>query len=105
MPIVRFRGEEVSCEEGAVLRDVLKDAGLTPHNGGADLANCRGHGTCGTCAVRVEGPVSDPTNGERRRLNFPPLSGVEGLRLACQTRVEGDVSIKKGEGFWGQTWR
>lgn len=102
MPTVRFRGTEIDCEEGAILRDVLLDAGESPHNGRADLLNCRGHGSCGTCAVAVDGPVSEPTRRERARLDFPPHDSDSGLRLACQTRVEGDLSVEKFDGFWGQ---
>lgn len=102
MPTVEFRGEEIECEEDAVLRDVLVGAGLTPHNGRADALNCRGHGTCGTCAVAVEGEVNETTDAERRRLSLPPHDPDDGLRLACQTRVQGDVSVTKHGGFFGQ---
>jgi len=102
VPTIHFRDEEIECEDGAVLRDALKDAGLTPHNGRADLLNCHGLGTCGTCAVAVDGDVSEMTGQERRRLSFPPHDPESGLRLACQTRVHGDVSVEKHDGFWGQ---
>jgi ferredoxin len=102
MPTVRFRGEAIECEIGAVLRDVLLAAGLSPHNGRSGALNCRGHGTCGTCAVAVEGPTSDPTARERRRLSVPPHNTESGLRLSCQTRVEGDLTVQKHPGFWGQ---
>jgi ferredoxin len=105
MPTITYEGTETECERGAVLRDVLLAAGLTPHNGRADLLNCRGHGTCGTCAVAVEGDegaVSEPTRIERGRLSVPPHDPEAGLRLACQTRVYDDVTVRKGEGFWGQ---
>ena len=102
MPTVSFRGTEIDCEEGAILRDVLLDAGESPHNGRADLLNCRGHGSCGTCAVAVDGPVSEPTWRERRRLDFPPHDPDSGLRLACQCRVAGDLTVEKFDGFWGQ---
>ncbi|WP_277555333.1 2Fe-2S iron-sulfur cluster-binding protein [Halobaculum limi] len=102
MPTVRFRGETVECDRGDTLRDVLLAAGLTPHNGGADTLNCHGFGSCGTCAVRVDGAVSDPTRRERLRLRVPPHDPESGLRLACQTTVEGDVTVEKFPGFWGQ---
>jgi ferredoxin len=102
VPTVEFRDRTVDCERGAVLRDVLRDAGLSVHNGGAGTLNCRGHGSCGTCAVRVEGPTSDPTRRERLRLSVPPHDPGSGLRLACQTRVEGDLTVEKCPGFWGQ---
>jgi ferredoxin len=105
MPTVTYQGTELECEAGEILRDVLKDAGLTPHNGSADLLNCRGRATCGTCAVAVTGDddaVSERNAKERRRLSFPPHDIEDGLRLACQTEVYGDITVEKGEGFWGQ---
>jgi ferredoxin len=116
MPTVTFRGVEVECSEGAVLRDVLLDAGLSPHNGAADRLNCRGNGTCGTCAVEISadpgsnGPedaggdapaVSERGLVERGRLAVPPHTPESGLRLACQTRVYRDVTVTKHPGFWG----
>jgi ferredoxin len=101
MPTVTFRGERIDCERGALLRDVLLAAGESPHNGASGVLNCRGHGTCGTCAVAVAGPTSDRTAAERRRLDFPPHDPDDGLRLACQTRVEGDLVVEKHGGFWG----
>lgn len=102
MPTVRFRGEEIECERGDTLRDVLIAAGLSPHNGHATAFNCRGHGSCGTCAVRVGGAVSGHTARERARLRVPPHDLDAGLRLSCQTTVEGDVVVEKFPGFWGQ---
>ena len=102
MPTIHFRGRDIECEDGAVLRDALKAAGETPHNGLADTLNCRGAATCGTCAVAVEGDVSEPASQEERRLSFPPHDPDRGLRLACQTEVYGDVTVTKHDGFWGQ---
>jgi ferredoxin len=127
MPTVTFHGREIACESGARLRDVLLDAGESPHDDGADLLNCRGHGTCGTCAVEIlfagdgsapdEGDEGDATSGEadggaspvsevgtreRARLSFPPHDLDAGLRLSCRTRVYGDVLVRKYPGFWGQ---
>jgi ferredoxin len=102
VPTVTFRGTEIDCEEGAILREVLLGADESPHNGRSSLLNCRGHGSCGTCAVAVEGETSDPTRRERVRLATPPHDPDAGLRLACQTRVLGDLDVSKGAGFWGQ---
>jgi len=104
MPTITYEGAEIECDDGAILRDALKEAGMTPHNGSADLLNCRGHSTCGTCAVVVEGDdaVSERNENERRRLSMPPHELEDNLRLACQTEVYGNVTVKKGDGFWGQ---
>lgn len=102
VPTVEFRGNRIECERGATLRTVLLEAGLDVHNGGSAALNCRGHGTCGTCAVAVDGEGSEPTDRERLRLSVPPHDPESGLRLACQTRVEGDLVVRKHPGFWGQ---
>ena len=105
MPIVRFQGREIDVPSGTRLRKALLDAGLSPHNGEARWFNCKGLGSCGTCAVRVqavEGPVHDRSRMERWRLDFHPHRRSSGLRLACQLRVEGDLEVTKYPGFWGQ---
>lgn len=102
MPIVRFQGEEIECKEGERLRDVLLRAGRSPHNGRARWINCKGMGTCGTCAVAiVEGEPGPRSGREKWRLNFPPHHEEDGLRLACQVKVWEDLSAEKHEGFWG----
>jgi len=102
VPTVRFAGRAVACTEGANLRRVLMRAGLPLYQRVARAIHCRGMGTCGTCAVRIEGAVSEPTPVERWRLGFPPHERERGLRLACQVRVLGDLEITKYEGLWGQ---
>jgi ferredoxin len=102
MPTVRFAGRSIECPHGANLRVVLLRARLPLYTRVARAIHCRGNGTCGTCAVRVEGPVTDPTAAELRRLRFPPHHADSGLRLACQTNVLGDVTVTKYEGLFGQ---
>ncbi|MEM9693598.1 MAG: 2Fe-2S iron-sulfur cluster-binding protein [Myxococcota bacterium] len=98
---VRFDGRELPAVTGANLREVLRRADLALYNGNAAWANCRGLGTCGTCAVRIDGEVSPPTSVEKWRLSFPPHRSERGLRLACQVEVRGDLSVTKETGFWG----
>ncbi len=50
---------------------------------------CGGQGRCGRCAVKIE-------NGDVRRRSTLRLSAEDiemGYALACQTVIEGDVSI------------
>lgn len=101
MFVVRFGDREIECPQGANLRMVLLHARLPLYNSVARALNCRGFGTCGTCAVRVEGAVSPPTAAELRRLAFPPHDRESGLRLACQVQVLGDVTVTKYTGVWG----
>ena len=102
-PTVEFDGRAITCEEGATLRDVLLRAeGRSPYNDVSQVANCGGNGLCGTCAVEVCGDVDDPSERERRRLELPPHSGDDDLRLSCRTTVQGDVSVVKHDGVFGQ---
>jgi ferredoxin len=106
-----------SAIDGEILRTACLRRGLvSPHNGNARLINCRGLGTCGTCAVEIEASTADVdvlpsieplqrNNVENLRLTFPPHgSGDQSpkLRLACQVQVRGDVVVTKRAGFWGQ---
>ena len=102
MPIIQFAGQSIECPQGANLRVVLLRARLPLYNGVAQALHCRGRGTCGTCAVRVEGSVSEPTTAERLRMRLPPHHRDAGLRLACQISVLGDLKVTKFDGFWGQ---
>jgi ferredoxin len=81
---------------------VLLRARLPLYNGVARAIHCRGFGACGTCAVRIEGAVSEPTAMERWRLDKAPHHLDAGLRLACQCSVLGDLKVTKYEGIWGQ---
>ena len=102
MPIVRFADQSVECPHGANLRMVLIRARLPLYTRVAQALHCRGHGTCGTCAVHIEGPVSEPTAAELRRLRLPPHKPEAGLRLACQCSVLGDLVVTKHKGLFGQ---
>jgi ferredoxin len=102
MPTVSYAGTSVECMQGANLRMVLVRARLPLYNSAARALNCRGLGTCGTCAVHIDGPVSAPTPRESRRLELPPHRGDERLRLACQCTVLGDLRVTKYEGVFGQ---
>jgi ferredoxin len=102
MPTVTAQGQTLSCETGANLRQVLLANGVDLYNGQAKLINCRALGTCGTCAVQIEGAVSEVNWKDRARRSLPPHDRDRALRLACQTRVLGDITVTKYDGFWGQ---
>ncbi|MFM7368868.1 MAG: (2Fe-2S)-binding protein, partial [Sphaerospermopsis kisseleviana] len=53
MPKVVAQGKLIECENKANLRKVLLKNGVDLHNGGSQVINCRGIGSCGTCAVKV----------------------------------------------------
>ncbi|GAA6622470.1 2Fe-2S iron-sulfur cluster-binding protein [Scytonema sp. NUACC26] len=101
MPTVQAQGKTIECQRGDNLRQILLQNGIDLHNGGAKVINCRGLGTCGTCAVLVEGEVSPITWRDKARRSLPPHSPTKNLRLACQTKILGDARVTKFEGFWG----
>mmetsp|Transcript_587 Transcript_587/g.1050 ORF Transcript_587/g.1050 Transcript_587/m.1050 type:complete len:268 (+) Transcript_587:261-1064(+) len=107
----------LKVQKGENLRSAMLKRGISLHNGRSRLINCRGLGTCGTCAVEIT--CANDVNGgagsavvpiernamERLRLNFPPHGGKDqssNLRLACQVQVNGDICVRKRTGFWGQ---
>lgn len=102
MPTINAQGKTFECEVGANLRQVLLDHGIPLYNGNARLINCRGIGSCGTCAVHIEGEVSTANWKDTGRRSLPPHKPDRPLRLACQTQVLGDINVTKFDQFWGQ---
>jgi ferredoxin len=102
MPRITVYGQTITCDQGANLRRVLLKHDISVYNGGSKLINCRGIGSCGTCAVAIVGEVSDINCREKVRLSLPPHADDKNLRLACQVQVLGDIQVTKYDGFWGQ---
>jgi len=81
---------EIELEEGETLREAAVRAGIP-------LAHiCGGHSRCSTCRVIILKGLEHclPRTAEEeaiaRQLQFDPA-----LRLACQTRVTGDVTLRR----------
>lgn len=102
MPKITAQGKTFDCEMGANLRKELLKHNIDLHNGQSKFINCRGLGTCGTCSVQIEGPVSEVNWRDRARRSLPPHDVNRNLRLACQTQVLGDIQVTKYTEFWGQ---
>ena len=105
MPTIIYNSQRFIASVGQNIRSALQQHGVSVHNGQSSWFNCKGLGTCGTCAVEVNGEVSPIRSAERYRLQFPPHKLSTGLRLACQCKILGDVSIQKHTGFWGHQRR
>ncbi len=84
---------EVIAAQGANLREKALQNQVDIYTLRGKLTNCGGYGQCGTCIVEiVEGMenLSPKTDFEKRRLKKKP----DNYRLACQTLVNGSVSVK-----------
>lgn len=105
----RFPGNtpETSENQGQTCRMTVFDGSETPralpvykesnllkalrHGGFHVEAPCGGMGICGKCKVRVSGETSVPDDAETNYLGEARIA--RGWRLACRTRVLGDVEV------------
>ncbi|NJM98701.1 MAG: (2Fe-2S)-binding protein [Phormidesmis sp. RL_2_1] len=101
MPTITAQGKTFECQLGANLRQALLDYDVDLYSPRANYVNCMGIGTCGTCAVSIEGKVSEVNWRDRTRRSLPPHQPHAARRLACQTQVLGDIRVTKYTGFWG----
>ncbi|MDJ1174990.1 2Fe-2S iron-sulfur cluster-binding protein [Roseofilum capinflatum] len=95
MANIKFVNEnqEAIAADGANLRLQALEKGIDIYKLIGKMTNCGGVGQCGTCIVEiVEGMenLSPKTDFEQRKLKKKP----ETYRLACQTVVNGPVSVK-----------
>jgi ferredoxin len=84
--------KEVIAANGANLRLKALENGVDIYKLMGKMMNCGGNGQCGCCIVQVvEGMenLSPRTDVENRLLKKKP----ENYRLACQTLVNGPVSV------------
>jgi uncharacterized 2Fe-2S/4Fe-4S cluster protein (DUF4445 family) len=81
---IRFlpMGVEVDVDRGMNILDAASEAGVDINS------SCGGKGTCHKCKVLVEG-ASETQSSE----GIDTIPFAEGYRLACQTRVMGDLSV------------
>ncbi len=101
MPVVTFYDEHRSheVESGTNLRQFMRRVHISPYQGVTVLTNCRGHNFCGTCAVEVVDGKGASSRGQDEeatlRGNLAIAKVVDkNLRLACQTRVMGDMIVR-----------
>ncbi|MDJ0727423.1 MAG: 2Fe-2S iron-sulfur cluster-binding protein, partial [Prochloraceae cyanobacterium] len=84
---------EVFAVNGANLRKQAVDNGIDLYTFRGKMVSCGGYGQCGTCIVEIVSGMenlSQRTDFENRKLKRKPDS----YRLACQTIVNGPVSVK-----------
>ena len=84
--------KDVVVAQGSNLRQKALENGVDIYTLKGKLMNCGGYGQCGTCLVEItEGMenLSPKTAFEEKVLRKKP----ESFRLACQTLVNGPVSV------------
>ena len=77
-------GSAREFNEGTLLLDACADMGLvlrTP---------CGGRGFCGKCALEAQGALDPPSDAE-----VGSLGDAQGMRLACQARMRGSVTVRQ----------
>ena len=89
MPTVTVEGEpKIQVESGRKLVLGIEDAGIDI------LHKCGGVSKCTTCRVQIlDGDAGPMTEIERERLLKEAAFGPD-IRLSCQVRVTGDLSIR-----------
>lgn len=95
MSSIKFinEGKEIIIAQGANLREKAVQNQIDIYTFKGKMMNCGGYGQCGLCVVEiVEGidNLSPRTDFENRKLAKKPAN----YRLACQTLVNGEVSVK-----------
>jgi ferredoxin len=95
MSTIKFvkENQEAVVANGANLRLKALENNIDLYTFFGKMSNCGGYGQCGTCIVEVvEGMenLSPRTDVEKRKLKKKP----DTYRLACQTLVNGPVSVK-----------
>ncbi|MBI3099156.1 MAG: (2Fe-2S)-binding protein [Planctomycetes bacterium] len=113
MPKVKFVQEkkEIEVAPGANLRTEAMKAGIELYEGPDRLLNCRGFGMCATCTVWLKNDTAKNAGPMgiheriRRALGFWALGHEEECRLACQTKVMGDLEVwtRPGYNWFGET--
>ena len=72
--------KQISVQKGELLRTALMKRGISPHNGRSRLINCRGLGTCGTCAVEVTA-MGDMDEGDDKNISYTNNNKNENLDI------------------------
>ena len=101
MPTVNFVNEKTQIEvpEGANLRQEAMKAGIGLYPGVHKYLNCHGLAQCASCRVLITKGTENAsrmTLMEKLRLKFSFvfIGNEDTMRLACQTRVMGDMEVQ-----------
>jgi ferredoxin len=100
MPTITFTNEkkEIQVPAGANLRKEALSAGVALYPGIHKIANCHGFGSCGSCRVLVTKGMENTSprgilEAARMAVSLAYIGNEGTMRLACQTKVNGDISV------------
>jgi ferredoxin len=100
MPTITFANEkkEIQVPEGANLRKEALAAGVALYPGIHKIANCHGFGQCGSCRVLITKGMDNTSRkglleSARLAVSLAYIGNEATMRLACQTRVNGDITV------------
>ena len=102
MPKVKFmdEGKEFEVPVGSNLRRVAMANGIQLYPGIHRFLNCRGLAQCGSCMVLLKNGSGAHASRKglletlRLSLGWAAIGHEGEARLACQTRVEGDLEVR-----------
>ena len=100
MPTITFTNEkkEIQVPDGANLRSEALRAGVSLYPGIHRIANCHGLGSCGSCRVLITKGMENTSRkglleAGRLGVSLAYIGNESTMRLACQTRVHGDITV------------
>jgi len=101
MPTITFTDEkkEIQVPAGANLRTEALRAGVQLYPGLHRFLNCHGFGQCGSCRVLVTKGMENTSRkglleSARLAVSLAYIGNEQEMRLACQTKVNGDISVQ-----------
>jgi len=100
MPTITFTNEkkEIQVPAGANLRKEALAAGVALYPGVHSIVNCHGLGQCGSCRVLITKGMENTSprgilEAARMAVSLAYIGNEKSMRLACQTKVQGDISV------------
>jgi ferredoxin len=101
MPTITFTSEkkEIQVPAGANLRTEALRAGVQLYPGVHKVLNCHGLGQCGSCRVLIPKGMENASRkgfmeSARLAVSLAYIGNEQTMRLACQTRVNGDITVE-----------
>ncbi len=100
MPKITFirENKEIEVPAGTNLRKAALGAGIELYPGIHKHLNCRGLGQCASCRVLIKEGMENTQRPNvlekcRTALGFFNIGCEDEVRLSCQTKVNGDISV------------